>query len=315
MVMRGPVSLLGAIVLASATVMTAAQAPATPSLVSTVRAALAKHDFAGAEALVGQYRSTQGLNSEALEAMSWLARGALTAKQLDVAERYAVDTQDEAEQLSKTVSLNTDRHLEIALGAALEVRALVKAERGARSEAVYLLQRALDVYGNTRIQKRIQKNINALSLQGQQALALDTAEHLGPPVPTLDAFKGKVVLMFFWAHWCPDCKAQAPIIAKLLDEHRALGFRVVAPTQRYGYITSGKAAAPDEELQHIVAVRDKFYAFLRDEPVPLSEVNHKRYGVSTTPTLVLLDRQGIVRVYHPGRMTEEELQAAIRTLL
>jgi hypothetical protein len=49
--------------------------------------------------------------------------------------------------------------------------------------------------------------------------------------------------------------------------------------------------------------------------VPVSETNHTLYGVSTVPTLVLVDRQGVVRLYHPGNMTEEELRAAIEPLL
>ena len=44
-------------------------------------------------------------------------------------------------------------------------------------------------------------------------------------------------------------------------------------------------------------------------------MNHTRYGVSTTPTLVLVDRRGIVRLYHPGNMTEEELSAVIEPAL
>ena len=314
--MRRGLALFGAIVLASATgVMAAAQAPAKPGLIPSVRAAIAKQDFAAGEALIEQYRSAQGLTSEALEALSWLARGALAAKELDKADQYAADTQDQAETLLKTLSLNTDRRLETALGAAIEVQALAKAERGARSEAVYLLQRALETYADTPLHKRIQKNINALSLEGQPALALDTAEHLGRAVPSFDELKGQVVLLFFWAHWCPDCKIEGPIIAKLLEQYRAQGLAMVAPTQRFGYVVAGKTATPDEELQHIVEVRDTYYGFLRNEPVPLSDVNHKQYGVSTTPTIVLLDRKGIVRVYHPGRMTEEELEAAIRRLL
>jgi thioredoxin-related protein len=39
------------------------------------------------------------------------------------------------------------------------------------------------------------------------------------------------------------------------------------------------------------------------------------YGVSSTPTMVIADRQGIIRLYHPGRMTEEELEAQIRATL
>jgi predicted transcriptional regulator len=37
--------------------------------------------------------------------------------------------------------------------------------------------------------------------------------------------------------------------------------------------------------------------------------------VSTTPTLVVADRNGIVRLYHPGRITEEELTKVVRPLL
>jgi thioredoxin-related protein len=39
------------------------------------------------------------------------------------------------------------------------------------------------------------------------------------------------------------------------------------------------------------------------------------YGCSSTPTIVLLDRHGIVRLYHPGAMTYEELRAEMEKLL
>ena len=134
-------------------------------------------------------------------------------------------------------------------------------------------------------------------------------------MPSFDRLKGSVVLLFFWAHWCPDCKAQGPIIERLLGKYRSDGLRVVAPTQRFGYIVAGQKAPADAELRHIVQVRDQYYAFLRDEAVPVSDVNHKRYGVSSTPTLALVDRQGVVRLYRPGRMAEQDLEAAIRKLL
>ena len=50
-------------------------------------------------------------------------------------------------------------------------------------------------------------------------------------------------------------------------------------------------------------------------PVPLSAANHERYGVSSTPTVVIIDKQGVVRLYHPGRLTEEELEAQLQPLL
>ena len=50
-------------------------------------------------------------------------------------------------------------------------------------------------------------------------------------------------------------------------------------------------------------------------PKPLSNDNFVNFGVSTTPTLVIVDRQGIVRNYHPGQMSDEQLDAAILPLL
>jgi thioredoxin-related protein len=43
----------------------------------------------------------------------------------------------------------------------------------------------------------------------------------------------------------------------------------------------------------------------------VSEENFRVYGVSSTPTLVLVDGKGIVRMYHPGAMIAEELRLAV----
>jgi thioredoxin-related protein len=50
-------------------------------------------------------------------------------------------------------------------------------------------------------------------------------------------------------------------------------------------------------------------------PVPVSEEMFKVYGVSTTPTLVLIDGKGILRMYHPGQMTYQQLKSAIDELV
>jgi thiol-disulfide isomerase/thioredoxin len=156
---------------------------------------------------------------------------------------------------------------------------------------------------------------DSAGLVGQPAPRLDGRVHLGPRVPSADDLKGKVVLLFFWAHWCSECKAESADVAKLLDKYRSQGFVVVAPTQRYGYVAGGRPAPPDKELRYIAQVRDSYYKFLDQEPVPVSEANAKSYGANLIPLHVLIDRQGIVRLYHPGRMTEEELDGAIRSLL
>jgi thiol-disulfide isomerase/thioredoxin len=274
-----------------------------------------KGDFSEGEAILAKYREANGQTSQALEALSWLGRAALAANRLDQAAAYATETYDLAVERSNVVSIASDISLENALGAAIEVHAHVRAGHGRRSDAVYFLQRELATHRDGPLHMRIQKNINLLSLEGQPAPALQTGAELGRPTPGFAALKGKVVLLFFWAHWCGECKQQGPILSKLLDEHRAAGLTVVAPTQRYGYTVKRQPATPAAELAHIAQVRDQFYPFLRDEAVPVSEANHKQYGVSTTPTLVVLDRQGFVRLYHPGLMDSSELEAVIKPLL
>jgi cytochrome c biogenesis protein CcmG, thiol:disulfide interchange protein DsbE len=153
------------------------------------------------------------------------------------------------------------------------------------------------------------------SLEGRPAPRLDGGVHIGTRVPSLNDLKGKVVLLFFWAHGCMECRAESPTVAKLVDKYRSQGLVIIAPTQRYGIVEGGRPAPPDRELRYIIQIRDTHYSFLHDAPVPVGEANHKAYGADVIPLHVLIDRQGIVRRYQTGRMTEEELEAAIRALL
>jgi thiol-disulfide isomerase/thioredoxin len=160
-------------------------------------------------------------------------------------------------------------------------------------------------YPGTLLAVRIRKNINLLSLAGKQAPALE-----GTTLP-----KGKPVLLFFWAHWCGDCRAEAPILLQLKKEFGPRGLVFIGPTQRYGYIGSQTDVPASVELSHIEEIRRQYYAGLIDGPSIVSQVNFLTYGVSTTPTVVLTDRAGIVRLYHPGAMKYEELKAAIERAL
>lgn len=290
-----------------------AQQPA--NLVADVRAAATKQDFAEGDRLIAAHRAAQGVTSEMLEALSWLGRGAFAANNLDKAEAYAQQTYDLTLAALKGRGVDDDRRLATALGASIEVLAQSGAKRGIRSEAVAFLQQELTRWGESSIARRIQKNLNLLSLEGVPAPALDLSDHVGPQPQSLDALKGKVVVLFFWAHWCGDCKAQAPILATLLERYRDRGLVVVGPTQRYGYTKRGTTAAPDAEKRYIDETRLSSYGQIIGMPVPIAASNHDRYGVSTTPTLVVLDRQGLVRLYNPGRMTEEALEPILLRLL
>jgi len=153
------------------------------------------------------------------------------------------------------------------------------------------------------------------NFEGQAAPRLENGVRIGPAVPGPAEMNGKVVLIFFWSHWCSDCKAQAPILGRLLEKYHSEGLIVFGPTRLYGYVADGRPAAPNKELPYIAQVRDTYYPFLRKAPTPVSEANHKKYGVEAVPTLVLLDRNNIVRLYRTGTIPEAELETALRRLL
>jgi thiol-disulfide isomerase/thioredoxin len=286
-------------------------AAAWAGIVDDVRIALSQNNFSAAEAALSSYRGQQGITPEYLEAYSWMGRAALDQRQYDQAAAYAKQTQTQAVELLKKRTLDAEPHLPIALGAAFEVQSQVLAARGQRTQAVALLQSALQTYGNTSIRARLQKNLNLLALTGKVAPALKGTEFLGAKLPLPDQLKGSPVLLFFWAHWCGDCKAEAPIITQLRSEFAGKGLQVIGPTRRYGYTAQIEHASPSDELKYIDAVRHRFYAGLLDMPVPISAYNFDTYGASTTPTLVLVDRTGKVAWYHPGAVPYDTLRAEI----
>lgn len=284
---------------------------ASADIVTDVRTAIAQRDFNTVTFELENYRKQRGVDPQYLEALSWMARAYLSANQLDEAEATAKQTESSALQLLQHRALDAESHLPIALGAALEVQAQVLAARGQTSQAAALLRRNLATYRNTSLRSRLQKNLNLLGFVGQPAPPLVLTEYLGiRPVP-LAQLKGSPVLLFFWAHWCADCKYEGPIIGQLSSDYASRGLKVQAPTQLYGYAAYGQDAKPKDEVAYIGRVWQHYYPGLQDFPVPVSKANFDRYGASTTPTIVLIDRQGKVALYHPGVMSYEALKAAI----
>lgn len=286
-----------------------------PTIVQTVRAAIAANDFAKAEKLALDDMKAKGTTPIALEAFSWLGRGAVAAKNYDAAMTYAARTYEMVEAQLKTRKLDDEARLPIALGAAIEVTALATAGQGGRSDAVLYLRKEIDTYKGTSIVERLNKNVNLLSLEGSPAFSLDSPKWIGAPPPSMASLKGKPVIIYLWAHWCPDCKAQGPVLEAMLEKYKNTGLTLVAPTKFYGYVARRAPAGPEEELAYLTGIRDSVYPWMKTLPAPISEQIFAQYGVSTTPTLVLIDRAGRVSKYNPGQLTAEQLEPMIQKII
>lgn len=291
---------------------------AQSELIKALREAAWGHDWVRAERLVEQYRAQHpAVTPQLLEAVSWAARAASFAGQWDEAERYGREAFEGSQKILEHRALEASERLPLSqtLGASIEVLAAVDVGRGDRGGALQFLEEQRARYKGTPIEARIQKNILLLTLEGKPAPKLDEPQWIGEKPATLAELRGRVVLLFFWAHWCKDCKREMPVLAQLEQNYGRRGLTIVGPTQLYGYVAGGEPATPEQEMNYIRGPYRRAHPIPAWMRAPVSGANFLRFGVSTTPTLVLVDRAGTVRLYHPGTLSYEDLAAKIGPLL
>ena len=86
-------------------------------------------------------------------------------------------------------------------------------------------------------------------------------------------------------------------------------------TQRSGNAATRALSVTHVGTEFVEKVYQKYYSDIPNAGVPVDAGNFQRFGASTTPTIVLVDRHGVVRLYNPGAMDEVSLRAAIERLI
>jgi thiol-disulfide isomerase/thioredoxin len=273
-------------------------------LVRSVRYKLSAGDLASGIAAVEDYKRATGVDAEYLDAVGWLARGAEMQRRPELAKQFVAELRREipAEKAE----------LVVPYGAAIEVEARLIASQKGRGAAVRYLKDELARANAVSLRSRINKNINLLSLEGKPAPALDTANVLSAPAPSLASLRGRPVLMFFFAAGCGDCKGQAPSLTRVWQKYKNSGLAMITATRLYDAKDEKSA---DAEKAEIAKAWNELYAGLEGVPAIIDTETMVRYGVSATPTFVLLDRKGIVRLYAPTRLSEAELSRRIDEVL
>jgi thiol-disulfide isomerase/thioredoxin len=121
---------------------------------------------------------------------------------------------------------------------------------------------------------------------------------------SLDAFKGQVVIVNFWASWCGPCRAEMPTLERLYQIEQTRGLTVLAVNSTF----------QDDQTNVAQMRRDLGLSF----PILLDyegTVGH-RYGVRMLPTTFIIDRQGVIRqVLFGGPLSEASLRNAVESLL
>ena len=284
--------------------------PAPPSPVAGIRGKISAGDLLSAESVLEVYREKHGEDVRYCSGLAWLARGALLLGDDEKARRYANDVRARCADSLARLDQNDD--LAVALGAAIEVDAqLLERERGAEAAAAMLSAELDRLEGPVSLRSRINKRLNLISLAGRRAPELEVDDWLGARPPTLASLKGRPVVLFLWAEWCADCRAQAASLARIKSRHAADGLQILALSRYYEKAADKRAA----EKARVDSVWKADYAGIGTIPLVMSTASMERYGGSSTPTFVFVDRAGVVRDYTPTRLTDAEFERRLISIL
>ncbi len=137
-----------------------------------------------------------------------------------------------------------------------------------------------------------------MNLVGQEAPEISVKEWIKGGPASLAHFRGRVVVLEFWATWCKPCQEMFPKLKKLHEREHSQGLEVIALTRHY-MAYRGPAESMIEERQLMLRMVTEhgvnFHVGIAED-----ERLQGIYGANGLPTVVLIDRNGIIRYAGPG---------------
>ncbi|RME43347.1 MAG: TlpA family protein disulfide reductase [Caldilineae bacterium] len=118
---------------------------------------------------------------------------------------------------------------------------------------------------------------------------------------SLSGLRGKVVILNFWATWCPPCQHEVPALQAVHNEYGPQGVVVLAVNEGEK-IETVERFANDHGISFAVWLDEDGWA------------GHL-YNVRAIPTTYFIDREGIIRAVHFGSMTQEQIVTQLKKLL
>ncbi|MFT3706560.1 MAG: TlpA disulfide reductase family protein [Archangium sp.] len=141
------------------------------------------------------------------------------------------------------------------------------------------------------------QEVTAEILPGGSDAPLFIADNLEGGKVTLSELKGKVVVVNFWATWCPPCREEMPYLLSLVKEREANGVVLVAVNNDD---LDGQREAVTNFVRQYPDLK-KWVALGRPE-IGMA------YQVEALPSVYVLDRKGRLVASHRGQATESQLR-------
>ncbi len=181
-------------------------------------------------------------------------------------------------------------------------RALSNVARAAQGQgdnetAERLYQRLVDDFPRDRLARTARSHLESLRLMGKAAPLMEVEEWLGDDMGQITDHDGKVVMLVFWATWCPHCRKEMPKLEEIWQNLKNDDFVMVAVTRNSRGQTTEKVReyASENGLTMPIAI----------DPGATS----RSYGVSGIPAAAIVGKDGkVVWRNHPGQMTEEKIR-------
>jgi peroxiredoxin len=135
----------------------------------------------------------------------------------------------------------------------------------------------------------------------QRALNLSFKDIRGKTIRLSD-FRGKVLLLNFWATWCVPCRAEIPDLIKNQRRYRARGLRILGITYPPERISEVRRFTRKLKLNYPVMIGSK-------------ETKQSFTFSETLPLTVVIDREGNIRAIIEGVMYSDEFKEKVKPLL